>query len=56
LWRRARGAFGEKDRPGKAAGWRTASKMEPIAAGTRFKGCGMMKGLTTLGWLGSNIE
>jgi hypothetical protein len=30
--------------------------MEPIAAEARFSGCGMMKGLTTLGWLGSNIE
>jgi hypothetical protein len=48
--------LGEKDRPGEPAGWRTASKMEPVAAGIRFRGCGMMKGLATLGWLDSKIE
>ena len=35
---------------------RTASKTQSVASGTRFSGCGWMKGLARLGWFGSKFR
>jgi hypothetical protein len=45
--------LGEKGSLGELAVSRTASKTQPVAAGTRFSGCGLMNALARLGWFGS---
>ena len=48
--------MGEKDSLEEPAVSRTASKTQSVASGTRFSGCGWMKGLARLGWFGSKFR